>query len=325
MSSVGSGTTFLLESPGLTANYGGGQSVVLVADVLVLSTAMGNDHARGERAEPLYDSLQVVNGALFGDSGDALLNYGWAKPAALRKIATGTKFGPPFTIELAVPPLQVTALSAAVGLGAKTFTVDSSYYWPWGGDGIHPRGFELVMDSGGANEEIVAVSSNDPETGTITILDGFTSAHLINETVQLCYRDFPEADYPYQVLPNYGSGLQFPAQVTDYNPAQNVLTLSAIPAEVSTGRNCAFIGGTPEVVSFTSRAGPVLTFAEPTLFESGHHVGETVELSPTDNNECARDGSGDAFYLPPDPGFCLLEMFDLVRAAGVRVEVVDHR
>ena len=84
--------------------------------------------------------------------------------------------------------------------------------------------------------------------------------------------------------------------------------------------------GTPELVEFSSRNTHTLTLLEEMVLgsDTGHEPGEKVTLS-TGESLPNVDGGDDAFYLPPDPGFCLVEMIDLVRAAGVSVEVVNQR
>lgn len=139
---------------------------------------------------------------------------------------------------------------------------------------------------------------------------------------------FPTSGYPYQVILGDGTLNEERVFVTNNNTGTNTLTFAA-PGALKThavAQYVRFFSGEPEVVEFTTtQTSPTnaLIIDPPLVLESGHLVGERVIYSPAVSASRA-DGSSFGFKLPPDPTACVTALLELVRAAGVRVDVVQR-
>ena len=78
-----------------------------------------------------------------------------------------------------------TTLNAAFAPGISTITVADSTDFPES-NGLDPAGYQIIIDRGGANEEIVRVNQNTTGApGTFTLEANTVSGHLLGETVEL--------------------------------------------------------------------------------------------------------------------------------------------
>lgn len=136
---------------------------------------------------------------------------------------------------------------------------------------------------------------------------------------------FPATSYPYAVVLTEGGYDAETVFVTNNNTLLNELTLTGAPVKTHpAGDYAAFTAGEPMTVDYSSRAGNVLRFDTPVTFPTAYTEGESVIYSPGES-EPNDDGTGYQFFLPPDPGLCLRSVLDLVRAAGVEVQVITER
>lgn len=135
----------------------------------------------------------------------------------------------------------------------------------------------------------------------------------------------PTTDYPYQVVLGEGLPTQEYAMVTGNNTGTNRLTFSVAPTTAGVaGDYTEFRTGGQEAITYLSRIGNTLYFAAPFIFSAKHTLGETVIVSPGDSTP-RDDGYTYQFFLPPDPALCMRSVLDLVRAAGVEVDVITER
>jgi hypothetical protein len=301
--------------------------------------------------------------------------------------------------------LSTTTIAPGAGFnsaGDFELRVVASAAFPDTGLVSSPAGYRIVIDRGGANEEIVRVNDNDTGANSFALAQALTINHLIGETVELVSdvmtfgsgfsvahagpswtptrlgqtverpytelnvvdgsefptteatvllnfgkgrlnarsrlttivgptvyelastADFPATDYPYPVITGEGTVNEQTVFVTNNNTGLNRLTFAAAPTLTpDVGSHARFDSGAPEALTYTSRAGNVLSFDE-AIYPSAHMVGESVILSPGDSTP--RDDAWTfQFFLPPDPALCLRSVLDLVRAAGVRVDVSTER
>lgn len=137
--------------------------------------------------------------------------------------------------------------------------------------------------------------------------------------------NFPTTDFPYKVILGEGTSREEFANVIANDTVLDQLTFSAPPNNTHiVGTNVRFVSGDPEVVEYVDRDVDTLQFAAPMAFGTGHTIGETVILS-TDESIPGEDGYDYAFLMPPDFTNCLTFLFNLVRAAGIEVEIVSER
>lgn len=152
---------------------------------------------------------------------------------------------------------------------------------------------------------------------------GSPTSYVLSSTAR-----FPTSGYPYQVIVGEGTHNEERLFVTNNNTGTNTLTFQA-PGAVKThvvGQYVRFLSGDPEVVEFTTtQTTPTIALIidPPQVLDSGHLVGERVLYSPAVSASRA-DGSSFGFKLPPDPTACVTALLELVRAAGVRVDVVQR-
>jgi hypothetical protein len=85
----------------------------------------------------------------------------------------------------------------------------------------------------------------------------------------------------------------------------------------------AFVSGRQEVVEYQDIDGVNLMLDPPQVLGK-HTVGESVMFSPA-ISQPSTDGYDYPFYLPADPLRCIKTMFEIVRAAGITVEIIGDR
>jgi hypothetical protein len=135
---------------------------------------------------------------------------------------------------------------------------------------------------------------------------------------------FPTTDYPYPVRLSAGTYNEETMFVSNNNVGANRLTFTAAPVLThNKGDYVTFTAGAPAVITYNRRIGASLIFDEP-VYPGHYTTGETVIYSPG-MSEPRDDGWSYQFFLPPDPALCLRSVLDLVRAAGVKVEVMTER
>lgn len=316
-------TVFTLERPTTTA-YSGGETVVLWADVLVFGTALTSAHSVSEYVEELVSRVTVADGGLFGSSGYIVINHGWQwQPAAVRisSVISSTVY------ELRTPPEFSTTVRLSTLGGDTTLPVVRQHHYPQGGDGQHALGFRLVVNPLGGSQETVTALANPPSgAGSISLTAGMANAHSPGEVVRLITQPLPSSGYPLPAVLGWQSSNEEAVTISSFDAALNRITIGAPINTHVAGEFLYFGAGAPEVLEFVARDGNALTLATPVVLESfdGHLAGEDVCLS-SGESEAPDDGSGDAFYLPPEPGWCTREILEQIKAAGVTVELTDVR
>lgn len=138
---------------------------------------------------------------------------------------------------------------------------------------------------------------------------------------------FPTTNYPYEVILAEGTHSEERVFVTNNNTGTNTLTFAA-PGALNTHAVAQYVqyrSGDPEVVEFSStETSPnALVVDPPVTLDGGHLVGERVMFSPG-ISQSNLDGSSFGFKLPPDPTACVTALLELVRTAGVLVNVVQR-
>ncbi len=138
--------------------------------------------------------------------------------------------------------------------------------------------------------------------------------------------DFPVA-YPYEIVINPGTGAsEERALVTLNNTGLNRLTLdSATRIAHPIGTKVLFTSGDQELISYTGVSGATtLTASTPVVLQSNHSTSESIIQSPGRSTP-GTDGYSFPFRMPTDLLFRIQFLFDLIRAAGVQVTVIETR
>ena len=194
---------------------------------------------------------------------------------------------------------------------------------------VQPLVSELVVN---------AIPSQFPTTGGIVWLN--FGKEIINQRKRITIvgsptsytlestANFPTTGFPYQVTIGDGLANEEKVNVTANNTFTNVLTI-AVPGttnpHTAVNEYVRYESGAPEVVEYDSKdsIGPVfrLLINPPAPLTSKHLVSERVILS-TAESVSPPSGAGYGFKLPPDPAQCVSILFDLVRAAGIKVTFI---
>jgi len=133
--------------------------------------------------------------------------------------------------------------------------------------------------------------------------------------------DFP-LSFPYPILIGQGLPTQEWALVSANNTVTDTLTLTApMAGTFSVGDYIEFYAGVPTTVDYKSRDAGTFTLDEPSVFLNGYTVGESVIWSPGSSVPSA-DGFDYPLRMPPSPVSCVASLVDLVRAAGVEVQLL---
>lgn len=136
---------------------------------------------------------------------------------------------------------------------------------------------------------------------------------------------FPTINFPYQIILGEGLATQEVAYVIANNTGLGQLTLSAATINShSSGEYISFMAGIPETLEYTSRTGNVLNFSPSVIPESLHTIGELVTYSPGISIPPV-SGFGYSLKMPPDIRAALQYIFDLGRAAGIKVIIINNR
>jgi hypothetical protein len=320
----------------------GAETIELMADVLEVSVGVSHAHhgeivgsdVEPQRIEALTTQLTVIDGTKFSEeSGMAWINFGHERPTVRRRIEIAPHIhgvGPTYGIGLGVPAEQRTVLTANANPADVAIEVQDSGFWPRGGDGVHPLGYRLLIDPTGT-PEIVEVRANDPDggatqgTGLVSIVGAIVLAHVAPVVVRPLPGDFPTTAYPCEITLADGLGRSERVIVTGYDPDTDELEISAAPiGTFAVGDWVLYEGGVPELVEYTAKSGDNLLLAEPTVLAGGHRIGEQAELSPG-YSVPDEEGWDYQLFLPPEPGWCFLDLLEYVKAYGVNVEVVTRR
>lgn len=136
---------------------------------------------------------------------------------------------------------------------------------------------------------------------------------------------YPTTDFPYQIVMGQGLFNEELVLVTANDTGLDRLTLTA-PAPLThvVGEYVEFNTGEPEVFTYQDIDGATIIEMIPAQVFDKHTIGERVILS---TSESVPDITGFdyPFYLPPDPQICIDLMFELIRAHGVKVTIIDDR
>ena len=155
-------------------------------------------------------------------------------------------------------------------------------------------------------------------------------ASVISPTVfQLVTTEFfPTTGFPYQVVLSPGRSTQELIQVSANNVSLNQLTFASTPANIHSagsvpfGNYVEFSTGDQEVIEYQDVDTNDLILNPPQVLQK-HTVGEVVVKTSEFSNP-RLDGFSYAFLLPPDLLICVREMFELVRAAGIKVIITEY-
>lgn len=150
---------------------------------------------------------------------------------------------------------------------------------------------------------------------------GLTALPLTDTTT------FPTT-YPYKVTLGVGRANQEIVVVTNNNVGTNTFTITH-PTKFAhiAVETVAFVTGQSESLEYTSLvagAPGTLRFSTPVVVQYDHHAGEDVKISLTDS-EPRSLGYDFPLRMPPDILFRVGFLFDLIRAAGVKLSVIHKR
>lgn len=136
----------------------------------------------------------------------------------------------------------------------------------------------------------------------------------------------PTSSAPYKVRLGKGKFTEEIVTVSANNTGTDTLTIThGARYQHNVGELVEFLTGQPQVLEYTSVGpGNVLQLSSSVVVESDHHAGEGVVLSLA-TSDPDRLGYDFAFRMPPDVLVRIRFLFDLVRAAGVQVSVINKR
>ena len=157
-----------------------------------------------------------------------------------------------------------------------------------------------------------------------TLFQGSNTLTLVDAS------DFPSV-FPYEIVVDpdirkAGSApYHFPEIMLVTNKVGNVLTLSANSAwKHEIGAKVRFTVNPFERVFYNSVEGSDLCFANPIVLDYTHYPAETVISSQATSNP-STDGFDFPFRMPIDLAARLEYLIDLIRAAGIEVEIISKR
>jgi len=189
---------------------------------------------------------------------------------------------------------------------------------------VEPLTYELVLSS---------VSGFPSPSGTVYLNFGLATpssrAKITNVVSPTVYEVpdssiFPPTGSPYQITLGQGKAGEERVYVSVNDTGLNRLTISASPINThSVGEYIEFNAGEDEVAIYQDIDGTSLVFDPPVLL-SGHVVGERVMLSSSESTT-RTDGYSFPLVMPPDISACFRELFDLVKGAGILINVINSR
>ena len=206
------------------------------------------------------------------------------------------------------PQTTSTLISLAdiVGYELSGLDVTSSVGFPSKGQVILNFGSENLNRESG----FFSVTSSGATTITVTDITVFPTAT------------------PYEVILGKGTPFEERAIVTSINTGMSQFTINGGTYGTKYSHPAYAVieipVGTKEVVEYTSVVGNSLRFSTPTVLQSIHQKSESVVYSPGYSNS-RTSGYDFPLRMPPSLIDRIKYVFELVRAAGVKVTVISSR
>jgi hypothetical protein len=268
-------------------------------DSLILEANMLNNHSIGESVELLADVL-TTNTAL------ADFHEGWV-PYSVRSLAAT----PPNSLLSRWPEFSSNDIltSERVEPLLDEFDVVSS-------SGLDAAGGTVILNFGDAEQSV-------EDTPTADINPAATVIDLTDSSI------FP-VFVPFEIILSPNTAIEERHLVTTNNTGTNKLTINdgsygaTYKHEIVKGATILWIPGSQEVVEYDSITGNTLSFSPAIVLQSNHSITEPVIDSSTQSVPRS-DGFDYPLRLPPDIATRIQILFDLIRAAGVQVSIIDSR
>lgn len=130
--------------------------------------------------------------------------------------------------------------------------------------------------------------------------------------------------YPYEVVVDVGAGEREERVLVTNNDGVQDLTVSAMRFNHDTGVKVAFYAGTQQRLTYSSVSGSDLVFNAPFTLSTTHSPGESVVQS-SQLSSSSPNGYDFPLRMPTDLLFRIEFLFDLIRAAGVQVAIIEQR
>lgn len=259
-------------------------------DRLVLQLETQNNHAIGETVELMAD---VLSTSALIDSHTGKVDYS-QRSAAVSSTARWPVFGSPEVEarEKIQPQISAFDLTSAAGLDTTGGTVILNF-------GHQQLNVELPIT--------VARSAGDT---VLTFAD--SSAY--------------PTSYPFKVIMSPGTAVEESVLVTANSGTQ--LTIGGgtfgLKNAHPIGADVRWVPGNQEELEYDSISGNALSFSPAIVLEYEHSIDEPV-IDSSVTSDPKTNGYDFPFRMPPDIRERLEFLFDLLRAAGVEVDVIDAR
>lgn len=171
----------------------------------------------------------------------------------------------------------------------------------------------------------------NPANGVESVLDTLSADLTAGSwTVQLVDSSIFPTDFPYVVTLSKGTSIEEKALVTGNNTGLDQLTLNDGLYGVQFSHTTANVAeiiwepGAQETVEYDSVAGTTLSFSPAIVLQSTHSPSEVVVDSSV-KSDPRQDGYDFPLRMPVDIRARIDFLWDLIRAAGVRVTIIDTR
>lgn len=181
--------------------------------------------------------------------------------------------------------------------------------------GLDPDGGRVVLNPGNALTEV-------SEALTVDLAAGGTVITVASST------DFPTT-YPFVVTLSAGTPREERALCTNNNGAGQ-LTInsgtygSQFAHAVADRSTVSWTPGSEEIIDYDEASGTTLSFSSPIVLQSTHSPSESVVDSSTDSVPRV-NGYDFPLRMPVDIRTRIEFLWDLIRAAGIQVNIIDKR
>ena len=139
--------------------------------------------------------------------------------------------------------------------------------------------------------------------------------------------DFPSPVSSFTAILGAGTPKEEAILVTDNNTGTDVFTFATPYGPQyahATGETVRWVPGAQEDVTYTEIDGNILRFSPPIMLQYSHYPAETV-IDSSVNSDPRDNGYDFPFRMPVDILVRLQYLLDIVRAAGVQVELINRR
>jgi hypothetical protein len=270
----------------------------IAPDMLILEENTGKVHGIGETVELMSDVLTIN---VLTDTHLGTI------PVAQRSSTVGG---------LSPHLARFPSFTSANVLGAEVVEPTISSFDVASAAGLDATGGRVILNSANG---LLAVS----EALTINLAAGGSLVTVADST------SFP-VSFPFVVTLSAGAPREEKALCTANNIGLGQLTLNACAFGSKFGHTIADLStvawepGPQESVEFDSAAGTTLSFSPAIVLQSTHSPSEVV-IDSSVKSDPRRDGFDFPLRMPVDIRTRLEFLWDLIRAAGVRVTIIDTR